>query len=61
MNEHFLRRCLRFFFQNRVGCSFGIQELSVGQQVADAVIGNYFERGDVGIIADARIFTRARR
>jgi hypothetical protein len=41
--------------------SFGIQELRVRQQIADAVIGNYFERGDVGITAEAGIVTRARR
>jgi len=59
MYGNFLRRCLRFVFQSRVGRSFGIQELRVGQQIADAVIGNYFERGDVGITAEAGIFTRA--
>ena len=60
MNGHFFRRCVRLFFQGRVGNSFGIQELRVGQQIADAVIGNYFERGDVGITAEAGIITRAR-
>ena len=38
-----------------------IAELPANKDMVNAVIGNDFERGDVGIIADAGIFTRARR